>query len=148
MGDLYILAALEDAELRESFRAMDLALPPDVVSRWPGLREVMDAAAAFGPLRQWTSEAADSLDLAIGKAATLWLKSKAGGETRIPSRDDEPVDVTFHKGDPALAIRITERLSRVCGPLVLIEANDARLLLVTPGIDPDAALAAWLGTPR
>jgi hypothetical protein len=61
-----------------------------------------------------------------------------------PLRDDEPVEVTFHKGDPTLAIRIAERLSRACGPLVLLEANDAKLLVVRPGIDPDDAINDWL----
>jgi hypothetical protein len=54
------------------------------------------------------------------------------------------VAVTFHKGSPELAVLIAERLTRVCGPLVLIEANDAQPLVVRPGIDAERAVSVWL----
>jgi hypothetical protein len=49
----------------------------------------------------------------------------------------------FDEGDPRLNIPIVERLARLCGPLFVLPDTGARLLLVTPGIDPTDAVKVW-----
>jgi hypothetical protein len=63
----------------------------------------------------------------------------------VDFRGDETMPHLFYfdKGDLRLNIFIVERLSRLCGPLVIFPDTGARPLLVTPGIDPTDAVKAW-----
>ena len=40
-------------------------------------------------------------------------------------------------------VNVVERLSRLCGPLLVFPATGARPLLVTPGMDPMDAVKVW-----
>jgi hypothetical protein len=152
MGTSYHLVPL-DAKVADWL--VELAVPlPDVndARRPPTLRDVRDAVASLDDyeVRESVSAATGSLDMEVvdrrgywgGWSTTLWVKAAEGDQ---PSAgDDAPVGVTFHKGSPELAVLIAERLTRVCGPLVLIEASEALPLVVRPGIDAERAVSEWL----
>src|SRR5207253_1573948 len=72
------------------------------------------------------SKVTNSIDLEVidhrgyraGWSTTIWAK-KLNDENR-PPEDEDVVEFTFHKGSPELAVVIVEKLTHVCGPLVLI----------------------------
>lgn len=49
----------------------------------------------------------------------------------------------FESGDLRLNLLITERLSRVCGPLFFLPDTGVRPLLVNPGSDPGELINQW-----
>jgi hypothetical protein len=65
--------------------------------------------------------------------------------TVVDFRGDETMPHLFYfdGGDPKLNVLVAERLSRLCGPLLVFPDTGARPLLVTPGIDPTDAVKVW-----
>jgi hypothetical protein len=57
--------------------------------------------------------------------------------------DGIPTHVSFRGGNDALNIRILERLSHHCGPLVMVAAWGGPPVLVTPGMDPTWVVEDW-----
>lgn len=77
-----------------------------------------------------------------GWSTTIWLKGLNDSED--PLQDTDTVRITFHKGNPELAIRICERLTRTCGPLVLIREHDCVPLLIQHGNKSGSEKSQWL----
>jgi hypothetical protein len=76
-----------------------------------------------------------------GWSTTIWAR-KFDDKTQ-PPEDRDLVQVSFHKGSPELAVLIVEKLTHVCGPLVLVLDVDGTPLLVTAGIDPCQSVEKW-----
>jgi hypothetical protein len=87
-------------------------------------------------------EVVDQRGYQAGWSTTVWA-SKWNDRTK-PPEDGDTVEFNFHKGSPELAVIIVERLTRICGPLILIDTSGSRPLLVTAGLDPPQAVEQWL----
>ena len=63
---------------------------------------------------------------------------------RTEEGEDIPYQFDFRKPDPELMILICERLSRICGSLILVSGAYAdNPIFISPGIDPKEAIGAW-----
>jgi hypothetical protein len=47
--------------------------------------------------------------------------------------DDSPHDLCFHKGFPEVVLLVVERLTRFCGPLVVVNDSGSSPTVVRPG---------------
>ena len=47
--------------------------------------------------------------------------------------DDAPHDLCFHKGFPRVVLLVVERLTRLCGPLVVVNDSGSLPVVVRPG---------------
>lgn len=54
-----------------------------------------------------------------------------------------PRIISFEKGDLVLNILIVERLSRICGTLLVLSDTGAKPLVIVPGIDPKDVIKVW-----
>jgi hypothetical protein len=152
MGVLYVSFTLNE-ETADWLRKNGLSAPsplPD--SRLPTLGELKAVVEQLGGYksRVGLSKGTRTIDIEVvdqrgygaGWSTTIWA-SKWNDRTR-PPEDGDSVQFTFHKGSPELAVLIVERLTHVCGPLVLIPDHNCRPLLVTEGLDPRQAVEEWL----
>ena len=150
MGVSHFVMALDDETadwLAENGTQRPSPLPE---SRLPSLREVK---AAVGHLEGHVVQVRDAgavhavdIDVADdrdprGRCTTIW--TKRADEVPEQPGDDDSVRLTFHKGHPELAVLVVERLTHVCGPLVLVRDVDACPLLVEKGTDPRQAVEGW-----
>ena len=156
MGNGYLLLELNDEAVKwideDWLGHSAMPRPPEMRPRetLPTLGQLKSVLAALDPYRVTYHEGKESLDAEIkhrdgynaGWSTTIWAKS-ARDEKQAPRSDDERIRVAFHKGSPKLAALISERLSRECGPLLLVSANDGIPLIVFPGIDLDQAVDGW-----
>jgi hypothetical protein len=150
MGDLYLLLELNrDPGLREALGKMLELPPPNTSSRAPSLQEVKDAGRGAG--QDAVSQGADTRSISTS------LRARAAKRRRR----DALGEVGGDGGGPAAARRVSRSRSRFtraippwpsasrngcAGPPGLREANDAKLLVVTPGIDADDAIDGWLAS--
>jgi hypothetical protein len=152
MGVSY-LSFLLNEEIANWLLENNVAIPsmlPDI--RFPTLRELMSVAEQLDgyTVTMALSNAANTVDIEVvdrrgyhaGWSTTVWA-SKLDDKSR-PPEDGDTVQFNFHKGSPELAVVIAEKLTRFCGPLVLVQDLDASPLLVTMGIDPQRAVEKWL----
>lgn len=49
--------------------------------------------------------------------------------------DDDPHSFSFTNGWQESILLVTERLTHICGPLVMADGSDGRPYLITPGMD-------------
>ena len=114
---------------------------PAATSRYPTPREI-----------QQTLEALDGYRVEHFRGtghwyATVWPAGREGWATLIvpdyDGRDDVARSFYFEKGSPELNLLILERLSRVCGPLVIVPDTGSDPVIVAPGLDIDQALHSW-----
>jgi hypothetical protein len=113
-------------------------IPANLAGRWPTMRELRAVMETFdGYEIRYSSSGKDDVDIEVSgpEYAVLWVKP---GES-----EDAPCDFAFHKPDELLALRVLERLARICGPLVLFEASGCTSVLVTGGDDPAEAMQRW-----
>ena len=47
--------------------------------------------------------------------------------------DDSPHDLCFHKGYPEVVLLVVERLTRFCGPLVVVNDTGSSPVVIRPG---------------
>ncbi len=73
--------------------------------------------------------------------------SETGGE-------DEPRQLWFERGEPAMIVAIVEKLARSCGTLCILADGGGPAVLVRSGTSPDEAIRVWstkgakIGEPR
>jgi hypothetical protein len=65
---------------------------------------------------------------------TLWINI---------SDDDQITAISFHKGDEKLAVQITHRFTKYCGPLALIADCSGIPLFIVPDKFPPDGLDVW-----
>jgi len=65
--------------------------------------------------------------------ATLWVQGAPDAETPCP--------FSFHKPTLDLALMIVEKVSRVCGPFMIMDGSSGRAVVVTPGADVPKLIA-------
>ena len=136
MGVLYVTVLLDD-DTRRWLESEGIACPArDTPSRWPTPSELRATLADMSGYDVsyrdntdggWDAEIVDSERGFGGLHATIWTKQLAG--------DDVPAPFSFHKPSVELALVILERLSRVCGPLVLVDSSAMVPAVITPGCD-------------
>jgi hypothetical protein len=157
MGDMYLLLELNDEAVRWINRdwiargAMPRLSELTPRETLPTLGQLKSVLAALEPYCVTYSNGKKSLEVEVrhrdgygaGWSTTLWAESSRHRH-RSPRSDHEQIRLTYHKGNPELAVLITERLARECGPLLLVSANDGIPLVVTPGIDVDQAVDGWM----
>ena len=157
MGDMYLVLELNDEAVRwikaDWIAQSTMPQPPELIPRGslPTLGELRTVLADLEPYRVVYHEGRESLDAEIvhrdgygvGWSTTIWAKS-ARNDQQAPRSDDEHIRLTFHKGSPELAVHITERLTRQCGALLLVSANDGVPLIVFPGIEIDRVVQGWM----
>lgn len=144
MGISYTVLPL-DAEIAAYLRQHRIAVPA-TRGRYPTPREIRDALAAMpgwfvqyasGP-GWWQAIVTDvPLREQAEQYATINGLSFSGDE-------DEPLHVYFEKGSSLLNLRILERLTHRCGPLVMAADVSPVPVLVTPGADNDWLHAHWM----
>lgn len=150
MGVSYLVFTLNDesaAWLQKNGTKVDHS---DGRSRYPTLSELREVLSSLDGYASEERTGGNSVDFEIsdiddngsGWSATIWAKSEDNKLT-FPD-DDEVVRFTFHKGDPELVVLICEKLTRRCGPLVLILDFDGRALLVDGKVEAEA-VNKWLG---
>jgi len=147
IGSLYGVTTLEHfAEMTRSdwLEAVGFTLPANPLpSRYPTeeeLRKVLDSLDGYSASYQ--------IDAYTCFADVTSAQDRDGPQyigVRLtkPLRDEHPT-LAFEKGSDRLVLMIVEKLSHVCGPLVLDSDLDGAPVLVTPGIDIDSALEGWL----
>jgi hypothetical protein len=57
--------------------------------------------------------------------------------------EDKPHTIWFEKGSPALILEITKRLSKGCGPLVVMPASGDVPIAVTPDVSVQELVRKW-----
>ena len=152
MGVSY-LSFLLNEEIANWLLENNVAIPSTLPeSRFPTLLELMSVVEQLDgyTVTMTLSNATNTAEYRSGRPAGLlcWVVNydlglQTGRQPRPPEVGDT-VQFNFHKGSPELAVVIAEKLTRYCGPLVLIRDLDASPLLVTIGIDPQKALEKWL----
>ncbi len=151
MGAFYLLFTLND-EIAGWLVEIGLPYPtPLPESRFPTLGELKAVVKQLDGCRTTvTSSSMNTVDFEVvdqrgydaGWSTTIWGRTLSD-EARKP-HDDDRVEFSFHKGNPELAVIIIEKLTHVCGPLLLVSDADCRPLLVVPGLDPIKAVEEWL----
>jgi hypothetical protein len=86
--------------------------------------------------RSWSAVIEDTAGNSDGRWATIDSIGYAGS-------DDNPLHIYFSRGWREVIVRITERLTSVCGPLIIVPDSVAYPHLVTPGADPGEVLRLW-----
>jgi hypothetical protein len=130
---------------------------PPPASRPPLLREVrgvLETLEGYRSSCRVHQQKISSVDFEVvddggyyaGWSTMLWVTRIDIDDRTHPPGEDDPVEVCSHKGDPELAVCITERLTRRCGPLVLTLDVDCQSLVVTPGISVSSAVGKWLAS--
>jgi hypothetical protein len=142
-------AVIPTSELDDGSRAWlaeEGALLPDAIGRWPSSRELRAALDSLDnctveyridPSGDWD---ADVRSAAGDYDAVIWA---TGGAS-----PDDPCEFTFHKPNEVFALCILERLSHICGPLVIIEASGMRAVVVTAGANPEDLHHTWYRDER
>lgn len=128
-----------------------IALPSTSESRFPTLREICfvldhlegctfdSATDYFTGGTHWEADIIErdgSEDQRIEEWANLCVMNYQGN-------DDTPLAFYFRKGFVRLTILIVQRLTQICGPLVIVLNSSFIPLLVTPETDIDQAIQAW-----
>jgi hypothetical protein len=139
MGILYHAHNIRDAT--PYIKHFQLAVSAEQ-SRDPTLREVRDVLEELGPYairyevvgRDYWCAWVDHHD-PYGPRTLVHITHVGG--------DDDQRPVWFEKGDPILVITIVERLTRLCGTLLLTTDAGAVPLIVTPGADPEVVIQPW-----
>jgi hypothetical protein len=132
VGNIYVVFPTSelDDEARDWLADQGVVLPA-AMGRWPSARELRATLDALpGYVVEYT-DSAMGWDAEVRKGderAAIWAQA-----TQTP---DAPCDFTFHKPNEQLALRILERLSHVCGPLVLIPKSSTQLGMRTISARP------------
>ncbi len=148
MGVLYHVVPLglcDAPEYADWFARFDIMLADrGTPSRHPTPRDIRSALdtlegysvhyVAVPPV--FDADVSDALDPEHGAWTSLHGLNFEGDE-------DAPVRLYFAKGWEDLIIRIAERISRLCGPLVFVPDTDAAPVLIAPGISVADAMAQW-----
>jgi|GEM_PF-1249117 len=128
-----------------------IVLPSSTESRFPTLREIyfvlehledctFDSANDY--FTGGTHWEADIIkrdcfdDQGVGEWANLCVMNYQGN-------DDTPLAFYFRKGFVRLMILIVQRLTEICGPLVIVQNSGYIPLLVTPETDIDQVVQTW-----
>ena len=131
--------------LASSLEAFGITIAVDQSpSRYPTPREiraVLDQLDGYAVTYHvdaytWWADVTDAVDPQHARWTSLIVQDFEGVE-------DEPHEFYFAKGWEDLIIQIVEKLSRVCGPLVLIDDINWMPLLITPETDVGSALIKW-----
>ncbi|MBI1248252.1 hypothetical protein GC197_10500 [bacterium] len=149
MGVSYLVFTLNEesaAWLQENGTEVDT----DASSRYPTLSELREELSRLDGYTSEETIGKNSVDFEVvdekgyanGWSTTIWAKSE-DNDLMHPDNEEE-VRMTFHKGDPELAVLICEKLIHRCGPLVLIVDVDGSPLRINGSVDR-AALESWLG---
>jgi hypothetical protein len=147
MSVLYCIFHLGDVDELPAWLATFGINCPRGESRYPTpneIRQVLD------DLEGYTVEYAmdaDSCLVTISTAGpcqfeqwTTLRMSKCGDNAQAST----PQPFSFKNGSPELIVRICERLSRLCGPLVIYSDSGHEIpILVRAGVDPGQAVTAW-----
>lgn len=119
---------------------------PDGPRRWPTpneLRSVLESFSGHAVSYRdtpggWDAEIVHSEREHAGSMANIWVTEVTGPDT--------PARFSFHKPSLDLTLMILAKLSRVCGPLLLMEGSSGRAVVVTWDADVPQ-LIAHLGNP-
>ena len=148
MSISYVVTPLLDDEAFANWLDTFGILPPTgVASRFPTIREI-----------RCILENLDGFDFETWIGGTFWdadifechrSDDRWEGEyTRLcvinyEDSEEIPVAFYFHKGSARLALFILQRLTQICGPLVIVLDTCGIPILVTPKTDIDRAHNAW-----
>ena len=148
MGVAYVPMLLDD-DMRRWLESEGVASPErDTPSRWPTPRELRavltemngcDVTYRDNTDGGWDAEVVERPVDSRSQHATIWTKQLAS--------TDVPAPFSFHKSSVELALVILERLSHVCGPLVLVDDSTMAPMVVTPGCDVRELARRHFGTP-
>ena len=144
MGATYAVSPLTD-EARQWLRDENIAFP-DGQSRWPTHNELRAALESFsGHAVSYRSTATGGWDADIvdperdrtsGWMATVWVDGAVDADT--------PCRFSFHKPTLELSLMIVEKLSRVCGPFLIMDGSSGRAVVVAPEADiPKLVAELW-----
>ena len=148
MGIIYIPVPLGEESVREFLIAEGFSLPDEIgESRNPTVQElrfVLDNLDEFdvsycsedGPHSYWEAD----VEWAAAPDEGPWAVIRV-----LPFDGDEsvPTGFCFSKGWEEAVVLILERIARICGPFVLLDDSAMEPLLVTPGLNVDAAIQEW-----
>jgi hypothetical protein len=118
-------------------------------SRWPTADELRAILGSLDGCRVeytsgtdgWDASVYDLSDREEWPAVVLWVKQ--------PGSDEAPVDFHFYKPhDCVLALRIAQRVARLCGPLMVVEPGHMLPVVVTADSDTVAQAKALFGPGR
>jgi hypothetical protein len=137
MGASYVALPVDD-EVKRWLRAEGApAIPAERThGRWPTpneLRAALDSLAGYtiayrdNPYGGWDAEIVDAVRGYDGYSATIW--------TKHISNPEAPKEFSFDKPSIELALMILEKLSRVCGPFLLVDDSSVTPVVVVPGAD-------------
>jgi hypothetical protein len=142
MGVLYIVRPLDD-EMASLLEGMGASVPEaDGPSRNPTPAEVREACSALRgfetefnvkPKSHWQALVQSTQR---DEGTILNLEKFTGAE-------DKPHTIWFEKGSPAVMLEIVKRLTKQCGPLVVIPDTGGPPIAVTPQASVKMLLEEW-----
>jgi hypothetical protein len=142
MGVFYHIHPFDD-EMASFLEAIGAAVPDsDEPSRNPTLAEVRDVCGALQgfkiefnvkPKSHWQAV----IESTRGDEGTILNVEKFKGA------EDKPHAIWFEKGSPALILEIVKRLSKQCGPLVVVPDTGDAPIAVTSKASVKKLLKEW-----
>jgi hypothetical protein len=144
MGVIYIVLPLshEEDEIISWLHSLRLTCPPDE-GRYPTIEEL-----------RFVLDHLDGYSIHYSTGAGHWYADVSPTDQvtsdwacivvdNYHDNDTDSHDFYFERGSPRVMLLILQRLTRMCGPLILLADTGDLPMVVTADLDLDQALHAW-----